>query len=916
MEWRGETRLIPRLGYVVKISESPCIAEDSGMWLMRIFGRSAGGQADQVADGHLAADLQMTATQPEVDPEQESDPGVDTSAIVHRATVPSSAPTYAGKPIPFYPNRGLAVPAAEPESLLGTQEPLIRKLHQASGFNREDFESLIRPVLANYAAFVHLLPASENHHHWDIGGLLRHGLECCFYAARKCEGAVFALDFTPSQRKLLEPRYRLCAILGALMHDLGKPLFDVGAIDESGESQWDPHVEPLYAWLQANSLKHYFITWRHGPRGMKHEAFTTASIYRIVPEKTMRWIAQGGSQKPFSEMLLAMTTRHDDTNVLVEIIKHADQASVSKDILASRERLAETGQGGLRSLAARLVRSVHDKILSGQWRLNRVGDPVWYTDDGIVAVFPEITRQMIEAIRATGDQGLAYDSMQVLEILADYGFTMPCPLPNGNFRHTWEAKLSGEDRGKAFSHKVQVIRFNADAIVPAVTVKPVPVKVEWADAGVAKSAVGTTAPVAIEHQGDAPESELDTTQEPIVLATGPLPAKPSLGAPATETAPAQAGSPTEDAQQASTPSTSVPKVERSHQEQYPHLYPKDMSDIQLPEVVGGSESDPVLPSPPTNVGTGEVAIISGSPADDPNHPYFRDRSSEKDFADEKRDEVNEIIASSWPPMTAEDANTWLKARRPLGIYLQDVAEMVRSGKLRLNDGVFVVDDRVNLKFPMAFQELGADVYELRTEFSEIGWLERDQATPTSQNVSVEHPKTGQPVSCIRLNQDMSSLFMLITGSVLNDTAGRPATRSSGKGLGPYLTSDDIGSWTALDFAGDSNPELGAVLRHSLWKFLCDRHAAGHEDPSSLLQELDERLMKVTITDFLAQHPGLTRSVVHQLCVDKSNPLLTVTQYANAGSGRWELRASQTYQPTTDADIAMVVRDRNITEQSK
>ncbi|MCW0399222.1 hypothetical protein NB700_001778 [Xanthomonas sacchari] len=884
------------------------------MWLERLF-RHGGGtpsQPTEKAQAEHAVTVLPPATETVVD-----EPAVDTGAIVGRATVPSGAPTYAGKPIPFYPNRGLAVPAADPADLLLTQVALLGRLQQASGFSYRDFDALLRPVLTRYAAFVHLLPASEHHHHWDIGGLLRHGLECCFYAARKCEGAVFALDFTPSQRKLLEPRYRMCAILGALMHDLGKPLFDVGAIDETGELQWDPHVEPLSAWLAANKLPHYFITWRHGPRGMKHEAFTTAAVYRIVPEETLRWIAAGGSQKPFSEMLLAMTTRHDDKNVMVEIIKHADQASVSRDILASRQRLAETGQGGLRSLAARLVRSVHDKILSGQWRLNRLGDPVWYTEEGIVAVFPEITRQMIEAIRATGDQALAYDSMQVLEILADYGFTTPNPLPNGNFRHTWEAKLTGEDRGKSFSHKVQVIRFSAETIIPSVTVLPAPVKVEWSDVAAAAQVSSREAAASPMPAGDDPQAVAPggVPQDPIVLATGTLPPKPSLGTPEV-----QANAEQVDPVQTSPPATGDSRIHQqpaAHQQAYPHLYPQDMlASVELPDVVGGSPSDPVLPSGPHITEQGELEITPESPADDPNHQYFRDTSTEKDYADEKRDEARDVLSKQWPPATAEEASVWLKSKRPLGIYFQDIAESVRAGKFRRDDTVFVVDERVNLKFPTIFQDLGADVYELRTEFNESGWLERDPSTPTSQNVSVTHPSTRHPIPCIRLSKDMSEIFLLLAGSALAPTAGGAKASDVAKGLGPYLSADDIGVWTAVHFAGDPNPELGAVLRHALWRFAGDRHAQGCDDPAVELHALDERVTKATITDFVAQHQGLTRSVVHLLSVGKVNPMLVVTQYANAGSGRWEVRFNPTYDYAQDAAIAARVRERNYQEQAK
>ncbi|MGL1562966.1 TraI domain-containing protein, partial [Vibrio parahaemolyticus] len=33
------------------------------------------------------------------------------------------------------------------------------------GLPQHEFDRLVQPVLINYARFVHLLPASENHHH-------------------------------------------------------------------------------------------------------------------------------------------------------------------------------------------------------------------------------------------------------------------------------------------------------------------------------------------------------------------------------------------------------------------------------------------------------------------------------------------------------------------------------------------------------------------------------------------------------------------------------------------------------------------------------------------------------------------------------------------------------------------------------
>ncbi|WP_372364259.1 MobH family relaxase (plasmid) [Xanthomonas sp. NCPPB 3583] len=870
------------------------------MWLSRLFGSISKAEPSAPAEKMPQAEETGEAPPSPADTHQ-----VNTAAIVHRAQVPPAGPSYAGQPVPFYPNREEAVPSAPPDVLLETQGALVQKLHQASGFSYGDFDRYLRPVLRSYAEFVHLLPASENHHHWDIGGLLRHGLECGYHAARRCEAAVFALDFTPAQRKALEPRYRMCAILGALMHDLGKPLFDVGAVDESGKLQWDPHVLALHAWLTENKLPHYFITWRHAPRGTKHEAFTTAAIYRIVPEETLRWIAAAGSQKPFSEMLLAMTSRHDPSNPLVDIIKLADQISVSRDILASRSRLAQTGQGGLRSVASRLVRSLHDKILSGEWRLNRVGDPVWYTDDGIIAVFPEITHRMVQSLRDSGEQGVVHDSMQVLEILADYGFTQPNILPDGRAMHTWHATIDGEDRGKQFSQRLQVIRFHTETIIPSVTVMPTPVKVTWEPAPGQKAVSAPALPAAATTKAEEEATDQahveELKQAPIVLASGELPAKPSL---------ADAGTSNTVPSAPAVPPQELKATQDGHAASYPHLYPADMlKDVAVPERVGGDASDPVLPPAQELTGPGELAIKEApSGADDPDHPYFRDRSTEKDSRTEQMREARELMRSNWPPATEEEANEWLSAKRPMGIYLQDIATAMKANKLRLGEHIFLLDERVNLKFPLVFEGLGADVYELRTELSEIGWIERDPSTPARVNVSITHPRTSRPVECIRLNEDMSQVFQLVAASAFVSPVEKEEPASAPTTIGPYLTADDIGKWTAMSFAGTGDPEQAAVLRNAVYRFFKDRHAPT-EDTLDNLVDLDERLTKVTITDFLGAHRGISRTAVHNKCADKANPLFVITQFPNAAAARWELRINPAYSAQQDAEMATLVRDR-------
>ena len=81
-----------------------------------------------------------------------------------------------------------AVPPALPEGELpvlnhdmliertGTKS-LVDALRTKLGFPPAVFDGTVRPVIAEFAEFVQLLPASESHHHAHPGGLSTHAIE-------------------------------------------------------------------------------------------------------------------------------------------------------------------------------------------------------------------------------------------------------------------------------------------------------------------------------------------------------------------------------------------------------------------------------------------------------------------------------------------------------------------------------------------------------------------------------------------------------------------------------------------------------------------------------------------------------------------------------------------------------------------
>jgi hypothetical protein len=125
-----------------------------------------------------------------------------------RSSDPDQSPaTTGGEAIPRYPPFLRGLPAASVAEVVATQRDLVAELQDALAFTDRRFGELVVPVIERYAAFVHLLPASETHHHRGAGGRFRHGLEVACHAARASRGMVFALDHSPGDRRELEPRW-------------------------------------------------------------------------------------------------------------------------------------------------------------------------------------------------------------------------------------------------------------------------------------------------------------------------------------------------------------------------------------------------------------------------------------------------------------------------------------------------------------------------------------------------------------------------------------------------------------------------------------------------------------------------------------------------------------------------------------
>jgi len=322
--------------------------------------------------------------------------------------------------IPRYPPFLKGLPAASPEDLQSTQDELIAKLRQVLGFNQREFQRLIQPCIDHLAAYVHLLPASEHHHHSGAGGLLRHSLEVAFWAAQAAEGIIFVASGTPVEKKELEPRWRVAAALGGLFHDIGKPVSDLSITDEDGRYQWNPFLETLSQWTSNNSIERYFIRWRDG-RCKRHEQFSILVLNRVMTPELLAWLTQPGPE--ILQAMLEAIGNTDPEHVLSKLVIEADQTSVQRDLKAQRISVDDNALGV--PVERYLLDAMRRLLASSQWLVNQRDARVWIRKSNqstdLYLVWKSAAKDIIELLAKDKIPGIPRDPDTLADILIERG---------------------------------------------------------------------------------------------------------------------------------------------------------------------------------------------------------------------------------------------------------------------------------------------------------------------------------------------------------------------------------------------------------------------------------------------------------------------------------------------------------------
>ncbi|TAL56933.1 MAG: relaxase [Pandoraea sp.] len=300
----------------------------------------------------------------------------------------------------------------------------IGKIRTRLGFTAENFSGEVEPLLQRFAEFVQLLPASESHHHAQPGGLLVHLLEVACHALHFRDAYKLPLGATTEEQSRLAALYSYAVLVGALLHDIGKPVSDVlvqlvkaDGTREAWVALGGSMVEQGGAWYTVD-----FPAERHYD---KHGRLALILLQRLVPARALTWL---GQYPPVLNELTDYLSGEAAQGQLAEIIKKADGTSVADNLLTG----PRTRFGAARAvpLIERLMEGLRRLLDAGELPLNRAGAAAFCDGEHLWCVAGTVAKAVREYLdkheqRQAGAAGIPQDNSRLFDTWQEYGALIP-----------------------------------------------------------------------------------------------------------------------------------------------------------------------------------------------------------------------------------------------------------------------------------------------------------------------------------------------------------------------------------------------------------------------------------------------------------------------------------------------------------
>ena len=326
-----------------------------------------------------------------------------------------------------------ALPVA---AIIAGYQALLARIKLCFGADRAAFERELMPLVHGYARFVHLLPATADNYFHTPGGLLQLGLETAFFSLQGTDAHIFSGRATISERRELEPRWRIATFVGGLCCELHRTLTHLIVTTADGE-EWPAFLGGLAPWLEQRRADRYFVRWRANARESRGAGLF--ALPHVVPADVLQMLGDGNAiVVPQLLASIAGVPQHREHNVLDELVRRSMALVIDRNLLASADRYGKPQYGS--HLERYLVDALR-RLAAGHsaWIANRDKSRVWLGPEGLFLVWPGAAEDALSLLESDQLAGIPKSPHTLLDLLLEANVLMAA----GAGRETWAIQPPG-----------------------------------------------------------------------------------------------------------------------------------------------------------------------------------------------------------------------------------------------------------------------------------------------------------------------------------------------------------------------------------------------------------------------------------------------------------------------------------------
>lgn len=302
--------------------------------------------------------------------------------------------------------------------VVAAHRPLLDRIKLCFGADRPTFERELMPLVHGYASFVHLLPATSDNYFHTPSGLLQLGLETAFYSLQGTDAHIFSGRATISERRELEPRWRIATFIGGLCCELHRALSHLIVTTAEGE-EWPAFLGGLAPWLAERGAERYFVRWR--PHARESRGLGLFALPHVVPAPVLQMLGSGNAVVvPQLMASIGGVPQYREHNVLDELVRRSMALVIDRNLLASADRYGKPQYGS--HLERYLVDALR-RLTAGHsaWTPNRDKSRVWLGPEGLFLVWPGAAEDVLVLLESDQLAGVPKSPHTLLELLHDAG---------------------------------------------------------------------------------------------------------------------------------------------------------------------------------------------------------------------------------------------------------------------------------------------------------------------------------------------------------------------------------------------------------------------------------------------------------------------------------------------------------------